>query len=319
MEARLAKAMAQYSDALVHVDANTQQYDEYILRLKTFELHLWFGKPGPLSPPAAARWGWSCSDVDMLTCSRCSSHLCVKLDDSLPEDEIRSLVSSFQSQLTTAHSSSCSWRFVSNPATHSVYPEAEAGLLSLSRRMEALTSAIAGIGGGELLVEGDVVMGALKQQPKLPNFPKNKFPDSTLALSVCNWEPAEIDPLEESDSDSDDKPSTLALECRHCGVRATLSRDDEPTKPTNPPPAKKSRLSVDIEDTQASTSSLPFDPIESHRYYCPVVSVTGEDENDFECGWRKCCRNTQVQGGMIGGSTTKDLLKKAEDVISLVH
>ncbi|GMH64355.1 hypothetical protein TrST_g2474 [Triparma strigata] len=318
MEARLANALAQYSDALAHVgSAPNTQYADYVARLKTFELHLWFGKPAQLSPPACARLGWACSSEDMLSCAKCGSHLCVKIEESLPEDETDSLVAEFTKQLSWAHSSSCSWRFTSNPSSHSSFPEAQTTLQATTKRMEALASATNAIGGTDLNVSASAVMKFLSENPRVLDFPSN-FPDSIVALGICGWEPLSYDPLDVSDDSGDSDATatavTTALECQHCGIRANLSLANNTSD--LPPPAKKSRLSIDTAPPSSppSASLPPFDPIESHRYYCPVV--TSDENEDQNAGWKMCCKNLQVPPPLC---STKDILEKAKDVIELVH
>lgn len=64
---------------------NPRSAEEFQLRINTFNIHNWFGKPMCLSPPFLAQFGWECIQEDVVKCNTCSALQYFRLP--LPSDD----------------------------------------------------------------------------------------------------------------------------------------------------------------------------------------------------------------------------------------
>ena len=86
----------------------------YLSRLSTFRAGAnWFDKPPPVSPPQCARYGWTLTGHNLLTCNVCGA--CLKAPEHMVNDP--EVLATLVSQLTTAHGELCPWRGNPSPDT----------------------------------------------------------------------------------------------------------------------------------------------------------------------------------------------------------
>ena len=91
---------------------------DYFRRVGTFRAgYKWFDKPGALSPPQCARYGWTLLAQDLLTCEVCRG--CLKVPSTLSSSATAAdpSLKAVADQLTTAHAALCPWRGNASPAT----------------------------------------------------------------------------------------------------------------------------------------------------------------------------------------------------------
>ncbi|EGD82783.1 hypothetical protein PTSG_03433 [Salpingoeca rosetta] len=84
--------------------------DDFAARVDTFKVTTWFNKPSELSSLQCARFGWTNSKEDTLTCVTCRSILNCRIDNSLSATSVQSLVAKFADNLKTGHKTWCPWR-----------------------------------------------------------------------------------------------------------------------------------------------------------------------------------------------------------------
>ena len=143
---------SQFSSHILHLSqlqsVNHKTLDEYRDRLKTYEVNvrrlhslvlfisrqdsLWFGKPDQLSAIECARRGWACQANDSIECINCHAQIRTKLPSVLRMDQCKSTectrvrheyrfrsdttcIDTYARSLVDAHHQYCVWRFMIIP------------------------------------------------------------------------------------------------------------------------------------------------------------------------------------------------------------
>jgi hypothetical protein len=249
---------------------------DFVQRVETFRASQWFGKPLQLSPLQCARFGWTNSGKDTLSCACCGEVLVVS---GSPSDCSRVLP-----QLESAHSADCPWRHLATPAEYTILSlvpsgallarlaarvhrcapvpvedarvsdsavrtalqgvaelvKAEGVPLSLLRLLEAVLSGEPGSGGAFL--EG-VASGALKHS-------ESETHSSAALVVMCGW-----------DASADGS----SLQCAMCRARWACPRGGKRPRQGGDPVAKRGVGS------SLSEGETELDCLKRHRWFCPWV------------------------------------------------
>ena len=85
-------------------------HESFLQRVSSFSISTWFAKPASISALQCARYGWTNTAVDMLSCPSCAQSLCCRIDPQLNEASAESLGQRYAQQLTSAHLDLCVWK-----------------------------------------------------------------------------------------------------------------------------------------------------------------------------------------------------------------
>ena len=291
IDVRVESSISTFKSTFGDDDDNYRR--SYISRLSSFRPATYFGKPDSIAPPVCARHGWRNTALDMLTCvnEKCSATVCFRIDDGHSDEELESLAAVYRKQLSEAHKSFCHWRFCPNPTTFEAYPTNEASAESVRGRISKLLTAVGGEGRDLSVVTSAILSsspsdgdegGKEKEVGASPSsFPS--VPAGVLALALTQWE------VKTSSSDDGGMPM---ITCRCCGVSYGMPPVEDISSsstlttahPSEQQPRKRRRREL-------------FDPISSHRYFCPVslpLPAIGEADNGL-CAWEVAAKNYRAE------------------------
>ena len=157
------------------ISSGTTRLD-YVNRLRSYKPSLYFAKPSGLGPECAARWGYSCTGVDEISCSECGAQVCVRIDDTLGEDEAQKVAEALKGRLREAHEEFCRHRWNPAPETYLSYPPTNATWGEIEGRCQALDSVF---DEGVKVDYGEEVDGSVGEW--------RGYNEGVVGAACCNW------------------------------------------------------------------------------------------------------------------------------------
>ncbi|CAI5705733.1 unnamed protein product [Peronospora farinosa] len=98
------------------------EHDDFLERVSSFSIALWFAKPDIVSVFECARHGWRNSALDQLYCTCCKQFLCFNINSKLSETGVLKVAKTFADQLVTGHTQLCPWRGNPSPEAFTMLP-----------------------------------------------------------------------------------------------------------------------------------------------------------------------------------------------------
>lgn len=270
--------------------------EDYLRRLGTFRVPLWFNRPLALSPIECARRGWVCVAFDAIVCEVCGASVRVEkaADGGWLVDGERTEAKHLAAAVARCHSVFCPWR------SHEAAP-AIPGRLSdkdLSDHVEARLRTLLELKHRPLLTQD------FQAEPPLEVLARAGW-DKAVGLSTGN--------AKDSQTSSTAPLSVEYLQCAFC-LRVvsvqSFSHIGLPVLDADGEPAKKSaRLSIfscvkrgsgDSEESAvlppmpgqwtpvppggcstSKCSESALDPYARHHFYCPLYSLEDDELSPF--------------------------------------
>lgn len=207
--------------------------EDFTERASSFSVLKWFGKS--ISGAECARFGWRCTDVDMLACVLCQASLAYQASFGLSTETMHKIEQSFLKRLRSCHKLGCPWTSNPSPAELARLPVDQRALFdafeqrkrgwvpavqpssSLSSQSSSSQSSQSSatpthpLLSEECIVEFNRVRTALEAD----GFQFDEPVTSSLVLACCGWTRKSL--LADS---SDDRH--VVAECTMCHRRAGL-------------------------------------------------------------------------------------------------
>lgn len=230
--------------------------EAFLQRVSSYTLPTWFAKPAVLSPPEAARHGWTNTAADELACASCSRTLnCIK-----PDDADATYYEELAKQLHDGHGPLCPWR--GNPASVDYFVPNTSDA-AFAERIETLRSLTAHFAG---------------TVPPHPPIDTDQHTPAALALAATGWQrkgPIVICALCGASAPAD------AITLVHSEVNSRAGPD-----PLTAAPAEGAAEPEVAQ--QPHEGDVAFDCRGQHRHFCPwAASVAAPAETEppaFMCG-----------------------------------